>query len=41
VLGNLEGVLRGIVAQATARLPLHHPASPGGPPPRGELGEEL
>ena len=21
-------------------LPLHHPASPGGPPPRGKLGEE-
>ncbi|MBW3630594.1 MAG: amidohydrolase family protein [Gemmatimonadetes bacterium] len=41
VLGNLEGVLCGIVAQATARLPLHHPASPDGPPPRGDLGEEL
>jgi very-short-patch-repair endonuclease len=41
VLRNFEGVLCGIVAQATAQLPLHHPASPGGPPPRDELGEEL
>ena len=29
-----------IVAQARRRLPLHHPAAPGGPPPRAELGED-
>ena len=40
VLRDLDGVLRGIVAEARSRLPLHHPASPGGPPPRDELGEE-
>jgi very-short-patch-repair endonuclease len=40
VLHDLEAVLRGIVAQATARLPLHHPAAPGGPPPRDKLGED-
>ena len=40
VLRNLEGVLSGIVAEARARLPLHHPAKPGGPPPPGKLGEE-
>ena len=40
VLRDANAVVRGIVANATARLPLHHPASPGGPPPRGELGEE-
>jgi very-short-patch-repair endonuclease len=40
VLKNLEGALIGILTEATARLPLHHPAAPGGPPPRVELGEE-
>jgi hypothetical protein len=30
VLHDLEAVLRAIVAEAIARLPLHHPASPGG-----------
>jgi very-short-patch-repair endonuclease len=40
ILHDLDSVLRGIVAQATQRLPLHHPAKPGGPPPRGKLGEE-
>lgn len=40
VLDDLDAVLRGIVAAAHARLPLHHPAAPGGPPPRDELGEE-
>ena len=40
VLRNLEGVLDGVVAEAIARLPLHHPAAPGGPPPRDKLGEE-
>jgi len=40
VLRNLSGVIEYIVATARARLPLHHPAAPGGPPPRDELGEE-
>ncbi|MGN6819649.1 MAG: endonuclease domain-containing protein [Sphingomonas sp.] len=40
VLGNLSGVVEHILATARARLPLHHPAAPGGPPPRDELGEE-
>jgi very-short-patch-repair endonuclease len=40
VLRDLDAVVRGVLAVATARLPLHHPAAPGGPPPRDELGEE-
>jgi very-short-patch-repair endonuclease len=40
VLRDLDAVLRGIVIEARSRLPLHHPAAPGGPPPRGKLGEE-
>ncbi|MEP9360353.1 endonuclease domain-containing protein [Sphingomonas sp. KR3-1] len=40
VLRDLDGVLRGVVAEALSRLPLHHPAAPGGPPPRDKLGEE-
>ena len=40
VLHDLDAVLRGIVARAIARLPLHHPAAPGGPPPRDKLGED-
>ena len=40
VLNDLGAVVRGIVAEAMARLPLHHPAAPGGPPPRDELGED-
>ena len=39
VLGNLEGVLLGIVEQCRALGPLHHPAAPDGPPPRS--GEDL
>jgi very-short-patch-repair endonuclease len=34
VLRDLEAVIRQIVETARARLPLHHPAAPGGPPPR-------
>ena len=37
VLGNLEGVIEGIVAQCGKGGPLHHPAD--GPPPRA--GEDL
>jgi very-short-patch-repair endonuclease len=40
ILKNLEGVLAAILAEARARLPLHHPP-PGGPPPRDKLGEEF
>ena len=40
VLKDADAVLRHIVAEALARLPLHHPAAPAGPPPRDELGEE-
>jgi very-short-patch-repair endonuclease len=40
VLHDLDAVLRGIVAEATARLPLHHPAKQGGPPLRDKLGED-
>jgi len=39
VLGNMEGVLAGIVERCQALGPLHHPASPDGPPPRS--GEDL
>jgi very-short-patch-repair endonuclease len=41
VLYDPDAVVRGIVAEAISRLPLHHPALPGGPPPRDKLGEEL
>ena len=40
LLKDADAVLRGIIATAISRLPLHHPASPGGPPPRDELGED-
>jgi very-short-patch-repair endonuclease len=40
VLRNPEGVLVGILAEAVAPLPLHHPAAPGGPPPPDKLGED-
>ena len=40
VLSNLDGVVTLIIDEAARRLPLHHPASPGGPPPRDELGED-
>jgi very-short-patch-repair endonuclease len=40
VLADLDAVLRGVVATCVARLPLHHPALRGGPPPRAKLGEE-
>ena len=29
-----------IIEAARARLPLHHPAGPAGPPPRNKLGED-
>jgi very-short-patch-repair endonuclease len=41
ILDDLQAVLRHIEVSAVARLPLHHPAAPGGPPPPAKLGEEL
>jgi very-short-patch-repair endonuclease len=38
LLNDADAVLTWIVAEAKARLPLHHPS--GGPPPRGKLGED-
>ena len=35
---DADAVLRWVMAEAKARLPLHHPA--GGPPPRDKLGED-
>ena len=40
ILKDADAVLCGILAEARARLPLHHPAAPGGPPPRDKLGED-
>jgi very-short-patch-repair endonuclease len=40
VLRDYGAAAEPIVAAARARLPLHHPASPGGPPPRDKLGED-
>ena len=40
LLRGLDAVVVGIVAACVARLPLHHPAAPGGPPPRAKLGED-
>ena len=40
VLGDANAVIEGIVAEAVARLPLHHPALPDGPPPRAKLEED-
>ena len=41
VLVDLDAVMRLILAEAVARLPLHHPAARDGPPPPGKLGEEF
>ena len=40
VLRDADAAMETIVMAAQARLPLHHPAAPGGPPPRDELGED-
>jgi very-short-patch-repair endonuclease len=40
VLKDADAVVRWIVYEASARLPLHHPAAPSGPPPRDKLGED-
>lgn len=36
VLGNMEGVLAGILEWCRTLRPLHHRAAPGGPPPCSE-----
>jgi very-short-patch-repair endonuclease len=41
ILKDAGEVVRSIFAEVEARLPLHHPASPDGPPPRDKLGEDL
>ena len=41
VLADLDAVMRQIVTEATARLPLHHPAALDGPSPPDKLGEEF
>lgn len=40
LLRDADAVLRWILDEAASRLPLNHPAAPGGPPPRGKLGED-
>ena len=40
ILRDLDSVVTGLLAAVHDRLPLHHPAKPGGPPPRAKLGEE-
>jgi very-short-patch-repair endonuclease len=40
VLANVEDAADTIVEHTRARLPHHHPAAPGGPPPRDKLGED-
>ena len=41
VLADADAVVRGIIATARERLPLHHPGlRRDGPPPRGKLEEE-
>lgn len=40
VLADPVAAAQVVIDRCRARLPLHHPAAPGGPPPRDELGEE-
>ena len=40
VLAHADVAAESIVEYARARLPHHHPAAPGGPPPRDKLGED-
>ena len=41
VLKDADAVVCWAFAEAEARLPLHHPALPDGPPPRDKLEEDL
>ncbi len=40
VLKDAVGAAEAIALYARSRLPLHHPAALGGPPPRDKLGED-
>ena len=40
VLADVTRAAEAIVEHTRARLPHHHPAAPGGPPPRDKLGED-
>lgn len=40
VLRDPAAAADAVIAAVVARLPLHHPAARGGPPPRDELGED-
>ena len=40
VLADVTQTAEAIVEYTRARLPHHHPAAPGGPPPRHKLGED-
>lgn len=40
VLKDAVGVADSIITYARSRLPLHHPAALGGPPPRDKRGED-
>jgi very-short-patch-repair endonuclease len=40
VFKDADAVVSWIFEEAQARLPLHHPAVPDGPPPPGKLGED-
>ena len=40
VLADVAQSAEAVVQYARVRLPLHHPAAPGGPPPRDKLGED-
>ena len=40
VLRDADVSAASVIDAARARLPLHHPAAPGGPPPRDKLGED-
>ncbi|MGE3747712.1 MAG: hypothetical protein AB7G25_18660 [Sphingomonadaceae bacterium] len=41
VLDSVDTVLTYIVGETIARIPLHRQPSAGGPPPQGDLGEDL
>ncbi len=41
VLKDATAIADGILIMARSRLPLHHPASLDGPPPRDKLGEDI
>jgi very-short-patch-repair endonuclease len=40
VMADVDRAAEAIVEYTRARLPHHHPAAPGGPPPRDKLGED-